>query len=182
MKRFSISGTHSVGKTTLVNNLIESLKDSVSIKLIPEMARELIAKGFLLNKDITEWGVINYVTEYLYHERSICADIVLSDRSLIDLLAYIKTNKSEKIRKKYIQLVEEVVFEESKRFDNYFYLPIEFPLSLDGIRPSDIDYQKEVNNTLNMLFRYYNIQPTLISGSVDKRLKDCLHIIYGKNQ
>ncbi|GHU59226.1 hypothetical protein FACS189411_15800 [Bacteroidia bacterium] len=181
MKRFSISGTHSVGKTTLANCLIESLKDSVNIKLIPEIARELIANGFLLNQDITEWGIVNYVTEYLYHERNIYADIVLSDRSLIDLLAYIKTNKSIKIRKKYIQLVEEVVFEESKRFNHYFYLPIEFPLVLDEVRPSDISYQKEVDNTLKALFKQYNIQPIMISGNVNKRLKECSCWIYDKN-
>ncbi|MDL2256643.1 ATP-binding protein [Bacteroidales bacterium OttesenSCG-928-I14] len=181
MKRFSISGTHSVGKTTLADCLFESLRNSVNIKLIPEIARELIARGFLLNQNITEWGIVNYVTEYLYQERNICADIVLSDRSLIDLLAYIKTNKSIKIRKKYIQLVEEVVFEESKRFNHYFYLPIEFPLVLDEVRPSDISYQKEVDNTLKTLFKYYNIQPIIISGNVNKRLKDCSSWMYDKN-
>ena len=134
MRRISISGTHSVDKTTLTNSLIEVLKDSIDIKLIPEVARELHAEGFLLNQDFTEWGLVNGVTKCLSYGRNICADIILSDRSLIDILAYIKTNKSSKIRKKYLELVEEIVFEESKRFNYYFYLPIEFPLISDGIR------------------------------------------------
>jgi hypothetical protein len=86
-----------------------------------------------------------------------------------------------KIRKKYVQLVEEVVFEESNRFNSYFYLPIEFPLVLDNVRPIDISYQKDVDNTLNGLFKHYNIQPIIIKGSIDKRANDVLNIIYGKD-
>jgi predicted ATPase len=180
MKRFSISGSHSVGKTTLINRFIE-LTNSHDVKIIPEIARILISKGFLLNQDITEWGIVNYVQEYLFNERICDADVILSDRSLIDLLAYIKTNDSVKIRKKYVQLVEEVVFEESKRFNSYFYLPIEFPLVLDNVRPIDISYQKDVDDTLNGLFKHYNIQPFIIKGDIDKRANDVLNIIYDKD-
>jgi deoxyadenosine/deoxycytidine kinase len=181
MMRISISGSHSVGKTTLANQLMEVIQREHNIELIPEIARILIAKRFLLNQNITEWGIVNYVQEYLYNERICNADIVLSDRSLIDLLAYIKTNNSPKIRKQFIQLVEEVVFEESKRFDHYFYLPIEFPLILDNVRPIDISYQKEVDHTLTELFKYYSIHPIVITGTIDQRISKAINIIYDKH-
>jgi predicted ATPase len=179
MIKISISGTHSVGKTTLSNQIVASIKDS-KVELIPEIARILISKGFLLNQDITEWGIINYVQEYLHHERVTHSDIVLSDRSLIDLLAYIKTNNSFKIRNKYVQLVEEVVYEESKRFNYYIYLPVEFPLVLDNVRPIDIEYQKSVDNTLKELFKHYNIHPIIIMGNIEQRVKKALDVIYDK--
>jgi predicted ATPase len=179
MTIISISGTHSVGKTVLANQIFTSIKHS-DVRLIPEIARTLIKNRFLLNQNITEWGVINYIQEYLYHERITNANIVISDRSLIDLLAYIKTNNSIKIRKKYLELVEEIVFAESKRFNYYFYLPIEFPLVIDNVRPWDIKYQKDVDNTLTGLFKYYNIHPIIIKGSVTQRTKKALDIIYGK--
>ncbi len=175
----SISGTHSVGKTTLANQLIESITD-LDVALIPEIARILISKGFLLNQNITEWGIINYVQEYLFHERTVCSDVLISDRSLIDLLAYIKTNNSLKIRPKYIELVEEIVFAESKRFDYYFYIPIEFPLELDNVRPSDVNYQKSVDITLCKLFDIYKINPIVLSGSISQRTSKALEIVYGK--
>jgi predicted ATPase len=181
MMRISISGSHSVGKTTLANQLMEAVQRGYNIKLIPEIARILIAKRFLLNQDITEWGIVTYVQEYLHSERICDADIILSDRSLIDLLAYIKTNNSPKIRNKFIQLVEEVVFEESKRFDYYFYLPIEFPLILDNVRPIDINYQKEVDHTLAELFKYYSIHPIVITGTIDQRISKAINIIYDKH-
>jgi hypothetical protein len=180
MKLISISGTHSVGKTTLANQLIKSLPD-LNVSLIPEIARILIYKGFLLNQNITEWGIVNYVQEYLYHERIACSDVLISDRSLIDLLAYIKTNNSLKIRSKFIQLVEEIVYTESKRFDFYFYIPIEFPLELDNVRPTDVSYQKSVDKTLCHLFEIYNINPIILSGSISQRTSKAINIIYGKH-
>ncbi|GAH16683.1 unnamed protein product, partial [marine sediment metagenome] len=67
-------------------------------------------------------------------------------------MAYVTTNNSPKIRNRYLNLIEEVVFEESKRFDCYVYIPIEFQLVLDNVRPLDISYQKEVDNTFIQLF------------------------------
>lgn len=179
MYRLSISGTHSTGKTTLVNS-VKYFVDEKHVQIIPEIARILIDKGFKLNQDITEYGIVNYITEYLYHERIIESDVVISDRSLIDLLAYVKTNNSSKIRHKYFKLIEEVVFEESKRFDCYVYIPIEFTLVLDNVRPSDISYQKQVDKTFIQLYDYYNIQPVFITGSVEERTKKFLRLIDGK--
>ena len=179
MYRISISGTHSTGKTTLINSILNSI-DSKHIRIIPEIARILINKGFKLNQDITEFGIINYITEYLYHERTIEADIVVSDRSLIDLLAYVKTNNSAKIRHKYLSLIEEVVFEESKRFDCYVYIPIEFKLVLDNVRSSDILYQKKVDKIFLELFEYYNINPVFITGSIEDRTNKFLSLVNGK--
>lgn len=179
MYRISISGTHSTGKTTLLNSVINSI-DSKHIGCIPEIARILISKGFKLNQDITEYGIINYITEYLRYERVIQSDIVVSDRSLIDLLAYVKTNNSPKIRQKYVDLIEEVVFEESKRFNCYIYIPIEFQLVLDNVRPTDISYQKQVDNTFLQLFKFYHINPVIVTGSVEERTKKFLQLIDGK--
>jgi nicotinamide riboside kinase len=179
MYRVSISGTHSTGKTTLLNSVMNST-DKEHINIIPEIARILIKKGFKLNQDITEYGIVNYITEYLFHERVMQSSVVISDRSLIDLLAYVTTNNSPKIRSKYLNLIEEVVFEESKRFDCYVYIPIEFQLVLDNVRPSDISYQKEVDNTFIKLFDRFNINPITITGSIEERTKQFLKLIHGK--
>jgi len=179
MYRISISGTHSTGKTTLYNSVMNSV-DRKHIACIPEIARILINKGFKLNQDITEYGIINYIAEYLNHERIIKSDIVVSDRSLIDLLAYVRTNNSDKIRHKYLELLEEVVYEESKRFDCYIYIPIEFNLVLDNIRPTDISYQKQVDQTLLQLFDYYGIAPKVVTGTIEERTNTFIRLIDGK--
>jgi len=180
MLKISISGTHSVGKTTLVNNIKKRMISS-NIHVIPEVARVLIDKGFKLNQDITEYGIVNYITDYLFFERTINSEILISDRSLIDLLAYVKTNNSKKIRKKYVELIEEVVYEESKRFDFYIYLPIEFKLIQDNVRPENIDYQKQVDITLVNLFKLYKIKPYTITGTISQRTNQVLKIINGQN-
>ncbi len=179
MVKISISGSHSVGKTTLINSIKNNINN---ITIIPEIARILINKGFKLNKNITEYGIVNYITEYLFYERTTLAEVIISDRSLIDLLAYVKTNNSSKIRKKYVNLIEEVVYEESKRFDFYIYLPIEFELIYDKIRSSDKNYQKQVDKTIVKLFKQYNIEYFTITGTVEQRTKKAIKIINGKHK
>ena len=180
MLKISISGTHSVGKTTLVNSIMNNIMHK-NFKIIPEIARILIGKGFKLNQDITEYGIVNYITDYLFYERTTEADILVSDRSLIDLLAYVKTNNSFKIRNKYVHLIEEVVYEESKRFDFYIYLPIEFNLVKDNVRSEDIVYQKKVDKTIVNLFKQFKIKPYIITGSIEQRTNKALKIINGEN-
>jgi len=177
MIRLSISGSHSVGKTVLAEEIYEYYKDQLNVVRITEIARILINRGFKLNKDITEYGIINYALEYLKKERKSKADIVISDRSIIDLLSYIKVNKSDKIRKPYISLIEEIVYMEKNRFDLYLYLPIEFPLQIDDVRPSDVKYQQKVDDMILKLLSEYNTNWYEIKGSVKERLEKSVEII-----
>ena len=173
----AVTGSHSVGKTVLVDNLRKKLSLKYDVSIIHEMARKLIAKGFKMNMDITEYGVINYAFEYLHAERNFHSEIVISDRSVIDLLAYIKVNKSPKIKPKVISLIEEIVFLESRRVDFYFYIPIEFPLQFDGVRPADLNYQKSVDKMIQELLSYYKIKNYKITGTISKRVTKATKII-----
>ena len=115
MLRVSISGTHSVGKTVLANNLSKELSEHCQVALLPEVARILIKRRFKMNQDVTEFGILNYALEYLRVERETRADIVISDRSIIDLLAYITVNQSRKVRKEIISIIGEIVWSVASR-------------------------------------------------------------------
>jgi hypothetical protein len=151
------------------------------VAAIPEVARILIAKGLEMNTAITEFGVCNYLLEYLRYERTIKADIVISDRSLIDLLGYISVNQSPTVRAEYLALVEEVVYLESARFAFYVYLPIEFPMVFDGVRPADIDYQRRVDARIRELLRHFGVPFHRITGTIDERVNKICSIIDGPN-
>lgn len=171
--KVSITGSHSTGKTTLactVNNILRE-QGANSVGLIDEVARRVIAMGFPLNQDATIHSYLNYIWLQLKEEREHFEKHVISDRSLVDLLGYIRTNDDPKIPKYFVSMLEELLWHESAYFGLYCYLPIEFPLEMDNVRPSDIEYQKAVDTNIQLILKEYRLPYEKITGSLDDRSK-----------
>jgi len=171
MLRLSISGAHSVGKSTLAKTLIEHYSKKYIVAEIREVARQLIQSGFRMSQDITEYGIVNYINEYLRLERVLNGDFLISDRSLIDLLSYISVNSSTKVRSNFISLVEEIVYLETAKYDLFVYVPIEIPLEEDGVRPSDLIYREKIDHKIRELLDIYNTSWISVSGTNEERTK-----------
>ena len=168
--RIAVTGTYSVGKTTFINDLHVALQNKKErITIINEVARSLIKRGFKITP-LTEFGIINYMKEYLEWERETEGDIVISDRSLLDLLSYITIDNSPLVRKVYLDLIKEVWLMEKERFDVYLYLPIEFALDQDGARSPDEKYRKAVDRQIMNFIKMYNLNHVTIRGSRSKRV------------
>ena len=173
-----VTGSHSVGKTTLCEHLIQELrKTHTSTALIPETARTLIARGMPMNDAVSESGIIHYLIEYLVQTRTNKAQLVISDRSVFDLFAYISCSRDPSVRNEYIQLVEEVVIAEIQRVFTYVYVPIEFPLVNDGIRPDQADYQQLIDTKIRHLLAKYNAKTITVSGSTQQRVNKIVSLI-----
>jgi len=177
--RVSISGSHSTGKTTLWKACVKALGDEYGKEFahIEEVARGVIARGFPLNQDATRDSYYNYILDQLKSERLANQKVVLSDRSLVDLLAYIRTNNSPDIPYYFVEMLEEIIWLEKNYFDLYCYLPIEFGLIVDDVRPGELEYQKEVDNTLVNILDEYNLNYVKITGSVEERKRKIMTLI-----
>ena len=168
--RIAITGTYSVGKTTFINDLHASLENKKKkVIIINEVARTLIKRGFKITP-LTEFGIINYIKEYLEIERETEGDIIISDRSLLDLLSYITVDNSPLVRKVYLDLIKEVWLMEKERFDVYLHLPIEFELEQDGARSPDEKYRKAVDRQILDFIKIYNLKHITIRGSRTQRV------------
>lgn len=176
----SISGTHSVGKTTLANSVKNSLDEKCIV--LPEIARVLMRRGFKLNRDITEYGIISYLSEYQKYKSDLSSEIVVSDRSAIDLLSYVNVNQSKKIRKPFIDLIESIVINDKNIFDEYVYIPIESIMIDDGVRPLSEKYRQDVDLEIKNLFQKYDIKYTVVDGTLEQRVDKFLGIINAKNK
>ena len=97
--KVSITGSHSTGKTTLASAVFKILRKrgNTSVGLINEVARRVIAMGFPLNQDATIHSYLNYIWLVLKEERECVEKFVICDRSLVDLLGYIRTNNDTSI-------------------------------------------------------------------------------------
>jgi len=169
MKTIVVTGTHGVGKTSLCNRLVEKLSNVLDIKMIPEMARILIAKGIPLNDKANEFAIVSYIAEYLRYTRETRAALVVSDRSVFDLFAYISLGRAKGVRDEFFSLAQEVVFQEVQWVNAYVYVPIEFGLLLDNVRPVDAEYQQAVDIKIQELLRFFGATVLTVSGTLEER-------------
>lgn len=165
-----LTGAHGVGKSTLAEHLVSELGHASKAVLVPETARELVRQGFRVNAEMTEEGFISYIQMYLRAVRESEADIVISDRSLFDL--YLYTHRSNGlIRRAYIDMLQELVFIEARLVDFYVYLPIEFPMAVDAVRPPDAAYQTQVDRHAADLLRHFGMRTVVARGSLSERCR-----------
>lgn len=169
--RVSLSGSYSTGKTTLAKACLAPLRARYGpdFSYIEEVARTVIARGFGLDRAATIDSYVVYIQLQLEAEREADTPHVLSDRSLIDLLAYIRYNDEASVPKYVTEMLEEVVWLESRYFDVYCHLPIEFPLQDDGVRTVDEQYRAAIDDTLVSVFERYGVTVRTVTGSPDER-------------
>lgn len=177
--KVSITGSHSTGKTTLASAVTKTLRErgTNSVGLIEEVARRVIAMGFPLNQEATIHSYLHYIWFQLKEEREHREKYVISDRSLVDLLGYIRTNNDTKIPQYFVSMLEELLWRESVCFDLYCYLPVEFPLEIDHVRPADVEYQKAVDTNIQQILQEYRLPYECITGSLDDRCKQVVRLL-----
>ena len=166
-QRIAIVGSFSTGKTTLA----EVLARKLDLPLLPEVAREVVELGFKLDKDATpETEALIFMRQY---NNELEADSFVGDRSLIDVMAYAGWVLDNQPRRKEIALWEDCVrlAERGLRtsYTHVFYLPIEFPIVLDGLRPDDPAFQKEIDERIISLLHGHGVGYETVTGSVEER-------------
>lgn len=172
MPRIAIVGAFSTGKTTLA----EAVAEPLGLPLLPEAAREVAALGFKLDKDATPEVETLIFLKHYYNEQ-IHSDFV-ADRSIIDVMAYAGWVLDNQNWRK-----EMALFEECKKlaqhnlrsqYSHVFYLPIEFPIVPDDLRPDDPEFQQEIDTRILGLLETYDVAYETLTGDHPTRVKALL--------
>lgn len=172
MPRIAIVGSFSTGKTTLA----EAATEPLGLPLLPEVAREVAAMGFQLDKDATpEVETLIFLRQYANEMQH--ADFV-GDRSLLDVMAYAGWVLANQERRREFALWDECLRIAEHRlrsqYTHIFYLPIEFPIVPDGLRPLDTEFQADIDRRMVGLLDSYGLRYDTLTGSVDERLSKLL--------
>lgn len=129
--------------------------------------------GFKLDKDATPaTEALIFLKQY---NNELSTREFVGDRSVLDVMAYARWVLDNQAPTKEMALWEECerLVERWLRtnYSHVYYLPIEFPIVLDGLRPDDPVFQRDIDHRIVQLLEGNGIPYRTITGSVEERLE-----------
>jgi nicotinamide riboside kinase len=161
-------GSFSTGKTTLATLFAREW----DYPLLPEVAREVVELGFPLDKGATpETETLIFLKQWRAEESH---DRFVADRSIYDVLVYadwVMENNEDDRKENHLWWESRALatMDLRARYDHVFYLPVEFPIVADGLRPDDPGFQADIDRRMRGLLETHDIEFHTLSGSVEDR-------------
>lgn len=164
--KIAIAGAHGVGKTTFAKALAKRLGFNYIHDIVREEANP---KGFVINENTPPEVQLWLISRQWELEKN-TPETWVADKSLFDYFVYGEIVLKDKAIKKVIR----GVVERNSNYDFVFYLPIEFPLELDGVRSNDLEFQKEVDNRYKRYLEELKINYISLSGLIEERIEQAI--------
>ena len=177
----AIIGSHKVGKTSVFEEILKGgLPPDHNIEFFNEIAQEKISEADTFFKYMAmQEDILTYQIKVLKWAKENKVS-TLSDRSLIDNLAYMNVGRyspysyalsgDAKSSRDILKDLSPVVTEAIAHFYDYdliIYIPIEFKLG--NPTKEQISYQESVDGVIKRLLEIYGIKHYTIKGSVEER-------------
>nr|WP_306267021.1 ATP-binding protein [Pararhizobium sp. IMCC3301] len=173
----TFTGAHGVGKTSLIDEVTLRAVNREDISVIREPAREIAKRGFYVNDKISLDGVFEYLGYCLAEARQVQTNLVLTDRSILDLYAYTRDQFPHRFSYSLEKLIIEQIHAEKHKTRLYAYLPIEFPMEDDDLRPADLGYQSYIDGVIRELLVYFDMPTIEVRGSIEERAEQLMDAI-----
>lgn len=180
-KKYALIGTSCVGKTTLVIALAKTLKKElpgIGVEIVEEAGRIYFTHN-PTNEPFTylhqrQVQTLQKLLEQIAYFKN--PHIILTDRSVLDAVAYLKTMGANGHAKNL--LIKEKEWLGSY---NYFFLldPKGVPYKTDNIRTEKKSTREAFHKTFTQILAKLKLPHQLISGTEQKRVKTMLKIILG---
>lgn len=181
------TGAQGTGKTTLAN----ILADQYGFKKIPSVTRSLIEKGELSVEE-TSQGATPETQKIIFDEYYKAfreQKTIVSDRFLTDVLAYTKyiwsrdeDEESLKEIHRERELLDNLAWEQGLMYGDadavVFYCPIEFEIEDDGLRDTNEEYRKAIDEKIKRDLLGHGIRFYELHGSVEERMETIKSILY----
>jgi len=164
--KIAFTGSHGVGKTTVVNILKELLKDE-KIVTLESTTRKVLSWDVIDDSSPTFQLICIFLRRGWMLENK-DADFVISERWALDELAYqyyqCQGTADIKVWDAYGVCKNEVEWELDNYWDTIYYIPVtDREVEDDGIRPTDKQYQRDIDAEISkridfLIGRGYNIK------------------------
>ena len=162
--KIAIIGTHSTGKTTLIENIAEMLSQhGKEVLILPEYARLC---PFPINEETTleaqKWILLSQITEEnkIDHE----GKILLTDRATIDNFAYMyRIGQNDAIEN-----FERCAVAHMKTYDFIFKTrKLNLDAKEDGVRTTDFEFRDMIDRLITHLLMKHNISYSLLPETIE---------------
>jgi nicotinamide riboside kinase len=166
--RIGLTGTQSVGKSTLTKTLgeLEQFKD---YEIATERSKYLRDQGITLNTDSTLKGQIVFAAE---RALELMKENIITDRTIYDVIAFTLSAKSiNKFEKRHFF---DLMLDLRNEYDVVIYVsPEGVDIENNNIRETNAEYRKEIDEIIRELLKAYPPKKLLkIEGkSVEERVK-----------
>lgn len=172
--RIGFCGAQGTGKSTLLNKLMllpefSDYKRSIN----PQRSLSLHCSNFNINSNTTYLSQISITACY-------AIDLInnsnyITDRTIIDTLAYVYASDNISVNNKHI--IEDTFNSVIQLYDVIFYTPIEFEVEDDGVRSTDVVYRSMIDMYCKRFLDHHYPQFVTLTGSVESRLHTILTVI-----
>jgi nicotinamide riboside kinase len=172
--RIGLTGTMSVGKTTLVNAM-RANNVFKQYETATERSKYLMNLGIPLNTDSTLKGQLIFLAE---RATELMFDNILTDRTIYDVCAFTVLAKSINNSQKYV--FEKTAMELVNDYDLIIYVsPNGVDIENNGIRETNVDFRNNVDLEIQQLLKRYPPKKLItVSGSTEERINTILPHIY----
>jgi deoxyadenosine/deoxycytidine kinase len=171
--KIGLTGTMSVGKTTLVKAL-SKIDQFQGYTFTTERSKYLNSLGIPLNHETTIEGQTIFLAERV---TELMQNDLITDRTIIDVMAF--TNCAKKT-----SYIDADAFEEyAKRFitqyDHIFYIsPEGIEIEDNGIRETDTNYRRQIDEEIQKLLLKHRPVVHTLTGTTKERIDKIIETIY----
>lgn len=151
--KIAVCGSHGTGKSSFAKKLSEKLNGNYIHDIVTD---EMVPQGFVINENTSPELQILLVSRQWQLEQT-TKEPWVADKCLFDYLVYARDDFSG-----YIKQTIEMFVKNNAKYDFVFYLPIEFPMTLNGIRSPDLNFQKIMDERYRKLLADLNIKPIIL--------------------
>lgn len=168
--KIGLVGTHSVGKTTLVDALkTESILSDYFFDV--NVTRWIRSLGFPINQRTNDHSQEINMIKRVANLNSF--DNYIGDRTVIDVLAYTlySYDIDVNITKRSVDYQRKLFEHNIKKYDYIFLLkPIDDNIEDDGVRSIDTIFRNRIARKIDSIINEYQIKTITLSGSTRERL------------
>ena len=174
--RVLITGTHSTGKTTLLDHLQKELS---GFKFIGGVTREAHSYNLPINTKGTDDTQMYCMSKDILNILQTRGQDIIHDRSLLDTYIYSVYSllHNGSVTSSAVEITERLLKEYIVEFDHIFMLRPEFGVVDDGVRDTDEQFQKDVDTLFVSFCEENDIRFTVLTGNPEERVEQFLETI-----
>ena len=170
--KIGLTGTMSVGKTTLVKALSE-IEQFKGYTCTTERSQYLNSLGIPLNHATTIEGQTIFLAERV---TELMQDCLITDRTVIDVMAF--TNCAKRVSYIDGDAFADYASRFVRQYDYIFYIsPEGMDVEDNGVRETDTTYRAEIDKEIKKLLNKYRPIYFELKGTTNERINQMMNII-----